>query len=148
MTHYKNVTQTEMEAFLTPQGFKPVAVAGTTELVYGKRVDRDNLQLTLRVYTGITPSGCSRGCGKDAMRVTVFWRKPDGVVKMVGGSKRVHRVEGWRNNLQNRLDAWVELLGPRCSECGSPMVLRHGSRGDFFGCQNYPSCRATQEVKK
>ncbi len=34
---------------------------------------------------------------------------------------------------------------PLCPKCGIPLVLRHGAggRGDFFGCANYPRCRAT-----
>ena len=146
MAHYVNVTQSEMESHLLPQGYKRITVSGTTELVYGKRVNRGSLMLTLRVYTGINPSGSSRGVGEDAMRVTIFWRKPDGSVKMVGGSKRVHRVAGWRHNLQNRLDRWDELLGPQCPDCGVPMVLRNGKRGEFYGCSNYPNCQKTLPV--
>lgn len=144
--HYTNVTQEEVEEFLFPQGFKKITVAGTSELIYAKRVDRDGLQLSLRIYTGINPSGNSRGVGEDAMRATIFWRKPDGTVKMAGGSKRVHRVAGWRKNLQNRLDKWEELLGPSCPECGNPMVERDGKNGKFYGCSNYPQCKATRPI--
>jgi hypothetical protein len=140
---YVNVTQNEMEEHLLPQGFKRVTVPGTVELVYAKRVDRDELQLSLRVYTGIVPSGNSRGVGEDAMRVTIFQRTADGVVKMAGGSKRVHRVRGWRKNLQNRIDAWEDLLGPQCPTCGNLMVERDGRNGKFYGCSNYPDCRQT-----
>jgi hypothetical protein len=140
---YVNVTQSEMEEHLLPQGFKRVTIPGTTELVYGKRVDRENLMLTLRVYTGIVPSGNSRGVGEDAMRVTIFQRTDEGAVKMVGGSKRVHRVKGWRKNLQNRIDGWEDLLGPQCTECGKLMVERDGRNGKFYGCTGYPDCRKT-----
>lgn len=34
--------------------------------------------------------------------------------------------------------------GPRCPRCGSMMVLRHGKYGDFYGCSQYPKCRATE----
>ena len=144
--HHTNVTQSEIEEHLLPQGFKQITVAGAVELVYAKRVDRDNLQLSLRVYSGINPSGNSRGCGEDAMRCAIFWRKPDGSVKMAGGSKRVHRVQGWRKNLQNRLDRWEELLGPSCPECGSPMVERDGKNGKFYGCSDYPLCKTTRQL--
>jgi len=140
---YVNVTQSEMEEHLLPQGFKLVTVPGTVELVYGKRVDRDDLMLTLRVYTGIVPSGNSRGVGEDAMRVTIFQRTSEGTVKMAGGSKRVHRVKGWRKNLQNRIDAWEDLLGPQCPACGNLMVERDGRNGKFYGCSNYPDCKKT-----
>lgn len=28
-----------------------------------------------------------------------------------------------------------------CDRCGSPMVLRNGSRGEFWGCSSFPKCR-------
>ena len=144
--HYKNVTQKEIEEYLLPQGFKLIAIVGTSELVYGKRVDRDEQMLTLRVFTGIDFSGQSRAVGEDAMRCAVFWRNKNGTIKMVGGSKRVHRVEGWKKNLQSRLDNWLELLGPSCTICGSPMVERNGKNGKFYGCSNYPDCSHTTQI--
>ena len=30
-----------------------------------------------------------------------------------------------------------------CARCGSPMVLRDGPRGRFYGCSNFPRCRFT-----
>lgn len=33
-----------------------------------------------------------------------------------------------------------------CPQCGSPMVLRHGKYGDFYGCSQYPKCRCTRQV--
>lgn len=38
---------------------------------------------------------------------------------------------------------------PLCPKCGIPLVLRRGSggRGDFFGCANYPRCRATVAIQ-
>lgn len=145
MAHFYNVTQAEIEEFLVPQGFTKIALPKTTELVYGKRVDRDGIQLTLRVYTGIE-AGVSRSVGEDAMRAAVFLRTADGTVKMAGGSKRVHRVEGWKKNLQNRLDKWAELLGPACPRCKSLMVERKGSSGKFYGCTSFPDCKATLDV--
>lgn len=32
---------------------------------------------------------------------------------------------------------------PMCQRCGSPMVLRTGPRGDFYGCSTFPRCRYT-----
>ena len=55
----------------------------------------------LKVYTGICPAnGQSKKVGADAVRVcavdTVNHR---GWIK----ARRVHRVEGWRDNLKNRI---------------------------------------------
>lgn len=33
---------------------------------------------------------------------------------------------------------------PKCSNCGSKMVLRHAKNGDsFYGCRAYPRCKFT-----
>jgi hypothetical protein len=77
--------------------------------------------------------------GQDAIRVAVFWRdETDGSIHMVIGDKRVHRVKGWRENLQKRLDRWSEGLGPSCPQCSAPMKLREPKGGaqwaPFYGC--------------
>ena len=33
-----------------------------------------------------------------------------------------------------------------CAECGSPMRQRHGVKGPFLGCSNYPDCKHTQNM--
>jgi len=33
-----------------------------------------------------------------------------------------------------------------CPYCGSPLVVRHGRRGDFIGCSGYPRCHYTSDV--
>lgn len=35
---------------------------------------------------------------------------------------------------------------PTCERCGSPMVLRSSSRGQFYGCSAFPRCRYTQSL--
>ena len=138
MAKYYPITQQEMAAFLEGQGFRPMALPNVSELVWGKRVDRGGQALSLRVYSGISRSGNSRECGKDAIRVQVFHRDADGTVVRVGTSKRVHRVKGWKKNLQQRIDTWHEALGPACPKCGAPMVLRTPPKGEnwqpFYGC--------------
>ena len=32
----------------------------------------------------------------------------------------------------------------RCPECGSPVLLKVGKYGTFFGCSNFPKCRFTE----
>ena len=146
---YYAVSQEELESLLLPMGFKQVFVQGTRELVFGKRIDRDGFMLTLRVYTGIKPTGVSRGCGEDAMRVCLFIRFRDGRVVKLGGSKRVHRVHGWRTNLSNRIDNWEGFLPDhRCLKCGNPLLPRKGKNGDFAGCSSYPTCRYTEAAKQ
>ena len=33
-----------------------------------------------------------------------------------------------------------------CPKCGSALVLRHGKRGAFYGCQGFPGCRFTRGI--
>jgi len=124
MAEYYPISEAEMSEFLVAQGFQPVSLPGTLELVWGKIVRRGSCVCSLRVYSGINPNGASRDVGKDAIRVTLHWRDAGGVIQKVGGSKRVHRVRGWRDNLQNRIDKWEEALGPPCPKCAAPMVQR------------------------
>ena len=35
-----------------------------------------------------------------------------------------------------------------CPQCGSPMVLREGRYGKFYGCRKFPYCRGTRSFKK
>jgi hypothetical protein len=151
MAEYYPITQQEMAAFLEGQGFWPITLPNVTELVWGKRVDRDGQALSLRIYTGISRSGTSRNVGTDAIRVQVFHRDADGTVVRIGTSKRVHRVKGWKRNLQSRIDSWHEMLGPGCPKCGAPMVLRKPPKGKtwrpFYGCVRWrphgESCTGT-----
>lgn len=135
------VTRTDMHAFLTAQGFVEVQVPGTKERVYSKLVDKGICQ---RVLTSVVGES-SRGVGEDAIRVQLVV-KVDGQVKLVGMDKRVHRVEGWRKNLQVRLDRWREQLGPSCPKCGAATVQRRSKRGPFWGCCTYPQCNSIQSV--
>ena len=141
MAEFYNIPKAEMEEFLQEQGFMEVLIPGTIELVYGKRISQDDLQLTLRVYTGIGPGGHSRDKGKDAIRVGLYLRTKDGQrIVRLGGSKRVHRVKGWKENLQKRLDTW-EMPKHACEKCRMPMIPRKGKNGLFLGCSGYPDCK-------
>lgn len=150
MAEYYNISQKEMEDFLLPQGFRPVQLPNTFELVYAKRIDKDNVPLSLRVYTGISPSGLSRDVGADAIRVNLFVRTPTGDIKKIKDTKRVHRVKNWQKNLQTRIAELLEHIPMICDQCGLPMVLKQGISKktnkpySFYGCTGYPSCTNTR----
>lgn len=75
MATYVQITQEEMEQVCsTENGFQLIQLPKTVELVYGKRVDRDGMPLSLRVYSSIDPNGKGRDRGKDAIRVEVYYR--------------------------------------------------------------------------
>lgn len=146
MAIFYNISEAEMREFLEAQGFSQIRLSRTRELVFAKRVDQDNIPMSLRVYTGINPNGVSREVGKDAIRVVLFMRTRDGSIFKLGGSKRVHRVLFWKKNLQKRLDSWLDSMPKhKCSQCGSPMLPRNGKYGKFLGCSNW-DCKNTLNI--
>jgi hypothetical protein len=148
MATFYNISEDEMREFLEAQGFSQMKLPRTKELVFGKRMDQDNIALSLRVYTGIDPNGSSREAGTDAIRVVLFMRSRDGSIFKLGGSKRVHRVLFWKKNLQKRLDSWLDSMPKhKCSKCGSPMLPRKGQFGKFLGCSRYPQCKNTLKIE-
>jgi len=128
---YCNVTAADMRDYLEPRGFRQYGrdgvpdFGGVGELVWGKVFPFGPGHICIRVYSGISKHTMqSREKGADAIRVVVFFRDTEGTIGKVGGNKRVHRVENWRNNLQNRIDAWEEAIEHKCDKCGSPMAVR------------------------
>lgn len=149
MATYTAISRDAMDSFLNARGFREIKLAGCFERVYAKIVKHNDITYSLRVYSSIE-EGHARGKGADAIRVTLFWREnEDAAPRIVGADTRVHRVEGWRKNLQNRLDNWKELLGKPCKCCKAPTVLRKpkgkAKWEPFFGCVNYPTCKGTAE---
>ncbi|MDF1819432.1 MAG: type I DNA topoisomerase [Immundisolibacteraceae bacterium] len=45
-----------------------------------------------------------------------------------------------------RKDVTQQLLDENCPECGKPLALRLGKRGNFIGCTNYPDCSFTRNA--
>lgn len=41
-----------------------------------------------------------------------------------------------------------ELIGEKCPECGSELVLRRGRFGEFIACSGFPKCRYTRKIVK
>jgi predicted nucleic acid-binding Zn ribbon protein len=39
-----------------------------------------------------------------------------------------------------------EATTPDCPECGSQMKKRTSARGPFWGCGNYPNCKAIRKI--
>jgi len=135
MANYASITEQQMREFLQAQGFVQVNLKGVGELVWAKIV-RSNI--SMRVFSSIK-DGCSREKGADAIRVAFAWRDKDGEIIPIGSTKRVHRVEGWKKNLQSRIDNWKDQLGPTCPACQAPTIQRQNkkTKQKFFGCANW-----------
>lgn len=137
---FQNISRDEMETFLAPKGFTQIFLTGVIELVYAKIVYNKNYKCSLRVFTGINPSGESREVGKDAIRVEAYYRtNPTDEPVRIGGSKRVNRTTNWRKSLNERINSWETMLGPVCDKCKAPMVERENSKTKekFWGCSQF-----------
>lgn len=133
--HFHNISQEEMEIFLGNQGFVPIVIPDTYELVYAKIVKFESYILSLRVYTGINPSGKSRKKGTDAIRVG-FCYKFEGEIIPVGKTQRVNRIKTWQKNLQIVIDNSTAEFRI-CPKCRHPMVENKGKNGLFWGCATW-----------
>ena len=53
----------------------------------------------------------------------------------------------WENSRSRstRSNGTKRTTGLTCPQCGSPMKLKSGSRGKFYSCTRYPSCRGTRD---
>jgi len=133
------VKKEEMAALLEPWGFDLIALAGVVELVWQKIRPSG---VAVRVFSGINPSGVSRGVGEDAIRVELYYIR-EGVTYRIGGTKRVHRVENWRENLKGRIATWKDWsgIGPSCPKCGAPTIEREVKKeGPNKGKKFYSCC--------
>ena len=136
MSKFYNITQSEIENFLFPQGFEKMNIAGTVELVYGKIYRKSDKQISMRIYTAINPNGQSRDCGSDAIRIAFFVKINNKVINYKEGSK-VLRINTWQKNLQKAIDNWDSDY-KSCPACGNPMILRNGKNGEFWACSAWP----------
>jgi len=121
--------------------FHHIDLQGVYENVYGMIVAPN---ITLRIYSTIE-RGVSRENGTDAIRCILFWKSPEGEIKLIGMEKKVLRIATWRQNLRKRIESWSELMGPDCPVCNSPMARRKNrtTKNDFYSCCQYPVCKST-----
>lgn len=50
-----------------------------------------------------------------------------------------------RKEMENPSEAAKKVK--KCPKCGSPLKMRKGKYGDFWGCTGYPECRYTKNVR-
>lgn len=70
----------------------------------------------------------------------------DNMIEAIDGYKLVDLVKlSGDENIQNKP---VIKSGntEKCSRCGGELILRHGKRGSFYGCSNFPKCRFIREI--
>lgn len=65
------------------------------------------------------------------------------IVALIGGIFRGIAGLFTQNSNPNNLEPTNDT--PFCPQCNSIMILRNGSRGQFYGCSRFPRCRGTRE---
>lgn len=136
-SRFYNITRDEMHQHLVGLGFQEMKLPNCVELVYGKIVHLQGHRCSLRIYTAINPNGQSREIGSDAIRLRLYFLV-NGEAKPVGRPFRCLRVKNWRENITNATQN-ITADFKVCGKCGSPMALREGQNGEFWGCIMYHS---------
>lgn len=65
-------------------------------------------------------------------------------LRLISGEVLLEKIRALPDEAQQRLLLLAtagDYMTPTCPSCGIKMVRRKSSRGDFWGCSNYPRCR-------
>lgn len=145
---YTEITFEEMKTFLEDKGFNYNFATNAYEHIFKKQAihtdETHHLKdlYTLQVYTSVSfYNNKSRDAGKDAIHIIIYNDKG-----FTAGDGRVNRTQGWKENLEKRLNNWQGLV-KWCIQCGHPLRLRTGKYGKFYGCSTFPNCGYTEKVK-
>ena len=108
---YHNVSLNELKAVLTEdKGWSLVVEPGITKEYVFNFPLTSSPWIVVRVCSGITADGNSRGCGKDAIRVFALDTKANkGYIK----TKRVYRIQTWESNLRKAVTNCFEMAKER-----------------------------------
>lgn len=147
---YTAIHRDEFETFLDENvewGHGTLSVGDSGEYIYDIPLPRAHL--TIRIFSSVDRStDYTRPCGTDAIRC-VIWNHE--VEEPVGGRVRTHRIETWRSNLLEKIQSLEENWNEydrECPQCGSPLAIREGEYGAFYGCLSYPECDYTESVEE
>lgn len=121
------------------------------EIIYQWDVSENSFWM--RLYTTIdTKSLVTRAqrTEKAKVRLTVRDAKSKQVVEFVSGSVEISRDQtGWEQQVRDLLDRaylFISRNRPICPLCKNQMEIRMGKRGDFWGCDQFPTCRGTRNI--
>lgn len=111
------------------------------EIIYELPTQKPTIKI--RIFSSIDKiSGFSRSLGEDAIRCVFF----DFIShKSFNKTKRINRTKNWKDRLKITLDELMQKSKKIniCKTCNSAMILRDGSKGQFYGCLSYPKCKST-----
>ncbi|KXB05661.1 hypothetical protein AKJ50_00345 [candidate division MSBL1 archaeon SCGC-AAA382A13] len=132
-----------------PKGFKRVEVSGTGEFVYDKLLKGS---LVIRVHSSVrTDNRLSRKPGSDAIRVSLYDRTTESIIKHKSRTRRIQDKKGaskWPENMRRKIgeleENYEEYVG-RCPFCGA-LLREIGRNPPLYGCTNFPECRYIAEA--
>ena len=114
LKNFTNVSLEDIKQILDCQkGWVMVTEPNTKEYIFQFPLSKSP-HIVIRVCSGITFSGNSRGCGKDAIRVFAFDTfNKKGYIR----TKRVYRIGSWAKNLHRAVvDCFYRALDRREKE--------------------------------
>lgn len=109
---YVEVTELEFDALLQSAKGWNKEVKGN-EYVYSYALKKQP-NVSILVYSTVTPTGLGRKCGGDAIRICAINTKTN---KGVRKSVRVYRVAGWEQRTQDKIVAMIkDITEPKPKE--------------------------------
>ena len=112
----------EMNDILVSHGFRRLDLPYKSEYVYAKRMDKHDMPLSLRIYTGIPNDDTQQG-SLNAIRFALF-TKYMGKPYLVMGFSRVKRLANWRTLLIRTIEQAETTPLPICEQCQSVMLQK------------------------
>jgi helicase len=147
MSEFVTISIKDFESFLTSYSSKVPTVfeqQNANELIY--EIPTEKPTINIRIYSSIDKFvNSSRLIGEDAIRCVLV----DFISqKTIDKAKRTHRMTNWRERLKEKLDELKQEVKKIeiCKTCNSAMVLREGTKGPFYGCLSYPTCKSTMNL--
>lgn len=103
-----------------------------------------SLGTVIRVFSSVdVRSKVSRDRGTDAIRLVLINKELD--VPIVKGKKTL-RTYNWESILSKKIRHFLEHIRHyerNCPKCHSPLAVRKGKKGEFWGCTAFPKCKYT-----
>jgi DNA topoisomerase I len=77
-------------------------------------------------------------------KMAAFPKQPRSPTSSATADRAPHKKRFTRKKSSTKQSVDPNVLFPKC---GAPMVKRRGSRGDFWGCSKYPTCKGTRNIE-
>ena len=118
---HTTITKSEFESFLEEHTeFNAIPTASDSQIIYEIDLPKDNL--AVRILSTIERN-VSRPYAQDSIKIMLWHR---GAQTVVGEKKRAYRVDGWKSNIQEKIEDLVANYRNHvfgwCDECGDACI--------------------------